>query len=221
MLIERANITTGDDCIAIKAGWAPWAVWHDGQRGGYSVPTVNVTIRDLTCRTQSGCIAVGSEMSGGVSDVHASRVSCVQAGQGLNVKSALGRGGYITNVTLADSTFGLPGCKECVVGVAIAGVDTYTDQYPAAPVNVTLVPQLRDITVVNVTALGPPGSLGGCGVFEGLGGSGNVTGVRLIDVDLSSGYAGKAPWRCTNTTGTSVNVKPQPCAELAAAPGKA
>ena len=42
------------DCIAIKAGWAPWAVWHDGQREGYSVPTINITVRDLTCATQSG-----------------------------------------------------------------------------------------------------------------------------------------------------------------------
>jgi polygalacturonase len=42
-------------------------------------------------------------MSGGVFDVHASNVTCISAGQVLNVKSCLGRGGVVSNITLADS----------------------------------------------------------------------------------------------------------------------
>lgn len=56
-----------EDCIAIKSGWAPWAVWHEGQREGYSVPSNNITIRDMECTTQSGAF----------SSVHARLLRCV------------------------------------------------------------------------------------------------------------------------------------------------
>ena len=62
MLIENFNVSTGDDCVSIKAGWI----------AAYHVPTQNVTIRNLNCSTQSACVAIGSEMSGGVSGESAS-----------------------------------------------------------------------------------------------------------------------------------------------------
>lgn len=221
VLLERLNISTGDDCIAIKAGWAPWATWHHGVRAGYSVPTTNVTIRELTCTTQSACLAVGSEMSGGVADVTATGIRCLQAGQGLNVKSALGRGGYIRNVTFADVAFG-PGR----VGVAFAVVGSYRDQYPPAPVNATLVPLVGGVTIRNATAVGAAGSLGSVGDFSGLAGAGEgeITGVTIEDVDVTAGLApgGKPAWACANVSGTSARVLPAPCAQLAAAgPGGA
>lgn len=211
--VERANLTSADDCVAIKAGWAPWATWHDGVRSGFSVPTVDATIRDVTCATPSGCIAVGSEMSGGVENVTATRIHCVTAGWGFNVKSALGRGGYIRNVTFADVVLG-PGRIEYAV---LEAGDTYTDRFPAAPVNATLVPIIDGLTIRNVSFVGPPGSYGGpVGAFTGLGGAGNVTGVVLQDVRLAGGMAPGGPgWTCANATGVAVNVDPPPCAELA------
>jgi hypothetical protein len=75
----------------------------------------------MTCRTQSACIAVGSEMSGGVYGVTATDIDCLQAGQGLNIKSTLGRGGAVAGVTFADVRMG-------AVGTALVVTDGYGDQ---------------------------------------------------------------------------------------------
>ena len=167
VLIERFNASTGDDCVAIKAGWAPWATWHRGVRSGYSVPTENITVREMTCATPSGCIAIGSEMSGGVENVTATNITCITAGWGLNVKSALGRGGYIRNVTFQYVIFG-PG----KIPTAFEAGDTYVDTVPPAPVNATLVPIIDGIFITNVTYVGPSNSIKRPGDFEGLGGEG-------------------------------------------------
>lgn len=158
---------------------------------------------------RAACIAVGSEMSGGVSNVVASNINCSLAGQGLNVKSTLGRGGYITNVSFTDVTMG-------AVGTALAVDDGYRDQYPPAPVNATLVPVIAGVTIARVTASGPPGSIGSAGDFRGLAGAGVITGVSISDVDLTAGIkpGGRPAWACGNVTGSSTNVLPAPCAEL-------
>ena len=162
-------------------------MWHDGQREGYSIPTTNITIRDMTCRTGAGCLAIGSEMSGGVEGVHASDVTCARVGWGLNVKSALGRGGYIRDVRFENATLG------SVAYVGLMAGDTYTDRFPPAPVNATLVPIIDGITIRIVTAVGPAGSITQLGAFQGLGGVGNVTAVTMADVNLSAG-AGSKGW---------------------------
>lgn len=204
VLLERLDISTGDDCIAIKSGWNQFGV-------DYGVPTTNVTIRDLTCSTQSGCIAIGSEMSGGVSNVHATNITCIEAGQGINVKSALGRGGYIRNITVENTSI-------CSAGVAIAAADTYRDQYPPAPVNSSLVPIVDGIYITGMsvpvdgttgTGTGSSCWIGSAGVFEGLNVS-YIHNVVLTDVQLLS----TAKWSCVNVTGSSSNVAPTPCAQL-------
>ena len=202
VVIERVNISTGDDCIAIKAGWAPWAI-------AYGVPTTNVTVVGLTCVTQSACVAIGSEMSGGVADVDIRDVTCIAAGQGLNIKSALGRGGAITNISFANASMG-------AVGVALAVVTNYRDQYPPAPVNSSLVPRISGVRIADVTAVGPPGSIGRAGEFLGLGGAtGNITFLTLERVDLSGGLAPDArAWECANVSGEASDVQPPACGEL-------
>lgn len=193
-------MSTGDDCIAIKSGW-------DGPGVAFGVPSSNITIRGLTCATQSACIAVGSEMSGGVHDVFASGITCVAAGQGFNVKSALGRGGDITNVTFRDATMG-------AVGTAFAIVTNYRDQYPPFPVNASLIPHISGVSFINVTGVGAPRSIGTAGEFEGLGpdlAAGGIAGVALTDVDLRTAAAG---WRCANVTGASLRVTPPPCRQI-------
>lgn len=148
-------------------------------------------------------------MSGGVSDVFVDNITCVTAGWGLNVKSALGRGGYVTNVTYQNVVQG-PGS----IGVALAAGDTYRDRFPAAPVNATLVPVMDGVYVTNVTYAGPQGGVKRAGDFEGLGGAGNVTRLVLTNVDLSAGIA-KSDWVCANVSGAAINVRPVPCPELA------
>jgi polygalacturonase len=107
-------VATTADCIAVKSGFCPAGL-------AYNVSSTNVTIRAMACRTQSACIAVGSEMSGGVFGVTASDIDCLEAGQALNVKSTLGRGGAVEGVSFSNVRIG-------TVGTALVVSDSYHDQ---------------------------------------------------------------------------------------------
>lgn len=92
--IFNCTFDTGDDCIAIKSGKNP---------EGYFVakPTKNVRITNCDFKRGHG-ISIGSEMSGGVSDI---LVQDCQAGallNGMQIKGTQERGGYVKNVTVAD-----------------------------------------------------------------------------------------------------------------------
>ena len=91
--IERCDINTGDDSIAIKSGRG-LAAQNLGR------PTENVVIRD--CRLQSSIfagLALGTEMSGGIRNVKIQ--NCVIAGRqnAVFIKSRDGRGGFMENIS--------------------------------------------------------------------------------------------------------------------------
>jgi polygalacturonase len=93
VLIERCDINTGDDAIALKSGRGLAA--QNLQR-----PTENVVIRD--CRLQSSIyagLALGTEMSGGLRNIKIQ--NCVLSGHqnAIYIKSRDGRGGYMENIT--------------------------------------------------------------------------------------------------------------------------
>jgi polygalacturonase len=203
VLLEDLDVSNGDDVVAIKSGWNQAGV-------AFGVPCTNVTVRRVRGDTQSACLAIGSEMSGGVANVVVSDITCDAAGQAINIKSALGRGGYIRNVSVSGVVLTGVG----YVGTALAATDNYADQYPPAPIDPHLIPIIDGITITNVTAAGPPGSVGRAGDFQGLGttpAAGQITGVALTDIALGPVKGG---WTCANVTGTSSNVSPQPCAAL-------
>ncbi|BAV04097.1 Polygalacturonase [Filimonas lacunae] len=90
--IFNCTFDTGDDCIAIKSGKNP---------EGFIVgkPTKNVRVTNCNFKRGHG-ISIGSEMSGGVSDV---LVEDCQAGallHGMQIKGTKDRGGYVKNVTV-------------------------------------------------------------------------------------------------------------------------
>ncbi len=87
-------VATGDDCVAVKAGVGPSA-WRCG------MPSRRIRVENVTCVHSHG-LTIGSEMSGGVEDVVFSSVSLGVAYAAVRVKTALGRGGYIRNVTYED-----------------------------------------------------------------------------------------------------------------------
>ncbi|MGI4863039.1 MAG: glycosyl hydrolase family 28 protein [Janthinobacterium lividum] len=92
--IFNCTFDTGDDCIAIKSGKNPEGFF-------VAKPTKNVRITDCIFTRGHG-ISIGSEMSGGVSDV---LVQDCQAGallHGLQIKGTKDRGGYVRNVTVRD-----------------------------------------------------------------------------------------------------------------------
>lgn len=98
VLIEHCRFDVSDDCIAIKSGRD-----QDGWRVG--LPTSNVVIRDCQMSTHiAGAIAIGSEMSGGASNIFAERLEVHHAKQALYFKANLDRGGTIAQVRVRDVT---------------------------------------------------------------------------------------------------------------------
>lgn len=92
--IFNCTFDTGDDCIAIKSGKNP---------EGYFVakPTKNVRITDCDFKRGHG-ISIGSEMSGGVSDVLVQDCKAGALLHGMQIKGTKDRGGYVKNVTVVD-----------------------------------------------------------------------------------------------------------------------
>ena len=92
VLIEDSSYVGDDDCVAIKSGWDCFGI-------DYGKPSVNITIRNLTCHGVFAGIAIGSEMSGGVQDVTVENVRFTRANKPVNVKVGNTRGGYVNNIT--------------------------------------------------------------------------------------------------------------------------
>jgi unsaturated rhamnogalacturonyl hydrolase len=101
VLIEKCLFDTGDDCIAIKSGRN-----NDGRRVG--VPSVNLVIRDCTMRDGHGGVTIGSEISGGCSNVFVE--NCTMSSTNLNcvlrLKSNAVRGGVLQNIFMRNVTVG-------------------------------------------------------------------------------------------------------------------
>ncbi len=93
VLIEHCNIDTGDDAIALKSGRG-----MEAMRAGR--PTENVVIKNCTLYSSIFAgLGIGSEMSGGIRNVHVEE--CLISGRqnGISIKSREGRGGFIENIS--------------------------------------------------------------------------------------------------------------------------
>ncbi|MDQ0839897.1 glycoside hydrolase family 28 protein [Sphingomonas faeni] len=135
MLIDRCTFDTGDDCIAIKSGRDT-----DGRRIG--VPTRGVVIRDCTMRAGHGGVTIGSEISGGVSDILVERctMSSPDLWYALRIKTNPRRGGRISGIHLRDITVGR-------VARAAIGCD-FTYEGPEGP----YPPQVCDVVIDRLRA---------------------------------------------------------------------
>ncbi|MBQ9007976.1 MAG: glycoside hydrolase family 28 protein [Clostridia bacterium] len=86
---------TGDDAVAIKSGKNP-------EGNAINRPTRSIRIFD--CKSEYGLgIAIGSEMSGGVEDVHIWDCDLEHSLYGVQIKGTKKRGGYVKNVTIRHS----------------------------------------------------------------------------------------------------------------------
>jgi polygalacturonase len=92
--IFNCSFDNGDDCVAIKSGKNP--------EGFYvGKPTKNVRITNCEFIRGHG-ISIGSEMSGGVSDVLVQDCKAGALINGMQIKGTKERGGYVRNVTVQD-----------------------------------------------------------------------------------------------------------------------
>ncbi|MDQ0900831.1 glycoside hydrolase family 28 protein [Paenibacillus sp. V4I7] len=93
VLVEDSTFDVGDDAICIKSG-------KDEAGRALGMPAQYVTIRRCTVYHGHGGFVIGSEMSGGVSDIHVTDCTFIGTDIGLRFKSARGRGGIVERIRI-------------------------------------------------------------------------------------------------------------------------
>lgn len=94
VLVDNCNFDVGDDAICIKSGKD-----KDGRERG--IPCENLVITNNIVYHGHGGVTVGSEMSGGVRNMHVSNCTFMGTDVGLRFKSNRGRGGVVENIFIS------------------------------------------------------------------------------------------------------------------------
>jgi len=95
VLIYNNTFDVGDDAICFKSGKG-----QDGRDRGMS--TEQVIVKNNIVYHGHGGFTVGSEMSGGVRNVHVSECTFIGTDVGLRFKSTRGRGGIVENIWISN-----------------------------------------------------------------------------------------------------------------------
>jgi hypothetical protein len=96
VLIENCDIQTGDDCIAIKSGRGLSALKLDK-------PAENIEIRNCNLSASLfAAVAIGTELSGGIKDIHVHDCTLSGHQNAIFIKSRDGRGGIVDNLNFEN-----------------------------------------------------------------------------------------------------------------------
>ncbi|XP_022036945.1 probable polygalacturonase isoform X1 [Helianthus annuus] len=194
--IQDVFIVSGDDCIAVKSGWDEYGI-------KFGMPTEQAIIRRLTCISpDSAVIALGSEMSGGIKNIRAEDITAINSESGVRIKTGPGRGAYVTDIFVDKMT--LHTMKYVFWTTGAYG------QHPDPGYDPKALPKIDRINYRNVVAddVQMAGNMGG---IEG----DPFTGFCLSNVTIGlSDKPKKVQWNCTDVSGVSSNVTPEPCDAL-------
>lgn len=91
----NCTFDVGDDAICIKSG-------KDKEGRDRGIPTENLVVKNCVVYHGHGGFTVGSEMSGGVKNIHVSGCTFIGTDVGLRFKSRRGRGGVVENVFISN-----------------------------------------------------------------------------------------------------------------------
>ncbi|WOL00141.1 hypothetical protein Cni_G08854 [Canna indica] len=194
--ILDSYVISGDDCIAIKSGWDQYGI-------AFNMPSKQIYIKNFTCISPtSATIAIGSEMSGGVEDVHAEDITAINTESAVRIKTGIGRGGYVKQIFAKKMS--LHNMKYIFWMTGAYG------QHPDDNFDPNAIPVVEninygDVTAKNVTMVGK---------LEGLEQS-PFTGICLSNVTAEIFVIEKKPiWNCTFVEGVSTGMSPGACAPL-------
>nr|GMD12119.1 probable polygalacturonase isoform X1 [Ipomoea batatas] len=193
--IENSNISMGHDAIALKSGWDEYGI-------AYGRPNTNVHVRGMHLRSTNGAgIAFGSEMSGGLSNVLVENLYLHDSPVGIELKTARGRGGYIEDIIVSGVVM-----ENVQVGI---NATSYCDTHPDDEFDPNALPVVGNITFKDIIGT----NISIAGNFKGLPES-PFTSICLSDISFSISPDQSTPWICSDVSGISSNVSPEPCPEL-------
>ncbi|MED6122167.1 hypothetical protein PIB30_037334 [Stylosanthes scabra] len=191
--IEDCYIVSGDDCVAVKSGWDQYGI-------KYGKPTEHVIIRRLRCISpDSAMIALGSEMSGGIRDVRAEDITAINTQSAVRIKTAVGRGGYVKDIFVK-------GAKLQSMKYVFWMTGGY-GSHPDPGFDPKALPEISGINYGHLSAENVTYSAR----LDGISGD-PFTGICISDVDIKLSEEKKQlQWNCTDVSGFTKNVTPQPC----------
>ncbi|XP_031250525.1 probable polygalacturonase [Pistacia vera] len=196
MVIEDCYISVGDDAIAIKSGWDQYGI-------AYGRPSMNILIRNLVVRSMvSAGVSIGSEMSGGVSNVTVENLLVWSSRRAVRIKTAPGRGGYVQQITYRNLTF-----DNVRVGIVIK---TDYNEHPDEGYDPKALPILRDISFTGVHGQGVrvPVRIHGSDVIP-------VRNITFRDMSVGITYKKKHIFQCAFVQGRVIGtIFPAPCENL-------
>ncbi|KAG0478124.1 hypothetical protein HPP92_012843 [Vanilla planifolia] len=196
VVIEDCYIRVGDDGIAIKSGWDQYGM-------KYAKPSTNILIRNVTiCSLVSAGVSIGSEMSGGVSNVTVENVRIWSSRRGLRIKTAAGRGGYVRNISYRNVSL-----DDVRVGIVIK---TDYNEHPDDGFDPTAIPNIDNITYdgIHGERVQVPVRLQGSEDVP-------VKGISFHDMSIGLAYVKKHHFQCSFVEGRVIgSVYPIPCDNL-------
>lgn len=183
-VIYGCTFDVGDDAICLKSG-------KDAQGRARARPTENLVVRDCVVYRGHGGFIVGSEMSGGVRNVHAAGLTFIGTNVGIRFKSTRGRGGVVENIHITDvnmvniptepirfNLFYAGPVPTAHEDIEVVDAATYRARFPAVSEE---TPAFRNITIRNVVCRGAGGAMWIQGLPEM-----PVENVRLENVHITA-----------------------------------
>ncbi len=163
VLIKDCLFSTGDDCIAIKAGRNA-----DGRR--VNVPSQNIVIQGCRMQDGHGGITLGSEISGGVRNVFAEncKMDSPRLDSAVRIKNNAMRGGVLENIYVRNIEVG-------EVAEAGLSIDFFYEEGEAGK----YTPVVRNVDIRNLSTNKAQYAF----YLRGFKNA-PITGVRITDCDL-------------------------------------
>jgi len=154
-LVYNCTFDVGDDAICIKSG-------KDKSGRDRGIPTENVIVKNCVVYHGHGGVTVGSEMSGGVKNMHVSDCTFIGTDVGLRFKSTRGRGGvvekiYISNVDMVKIPTNAISFNLYYGGKSVSEMLADQDNNKAkeaVPEVTEETPQFKDISIRNISCKG-------------------------------------------------------------------
>ncbi|CAN6468609.1 unnamed protein product [Victoria cruziana] len=195
MCVEDSVISVGHDAIVLKSGWDEYGI-------SYGKPTSEIHVRRVLLQSSlASAFAIGSEMSGGIDHIRLEKAQIRDSRTGIKIKTTQGRGGYIKDIFISDILM-----DNAETAFEFTG---HCGTHPDEHYDPSAFPIVDQITVLGVVGT----KIRSAGKFYGLQ-QAPFASICLsnIHLDIISGIS--VQWSCSNVTGFSDSVFPEPCPAL-------